>query len=102
MSKVNLPTAVGSPCYNNFAWHWMLKEKMEILRARLLNLADTITDDKERRNGIKGLIKDFCNQTYFPLDRDLKHFMQEYKVITEEEANQGGQGDGLQDRMEIA
>jgi len=81
MSEVN--KNIPLPCYNNMAWHWMLKEKMEILRARLLNLADTITDDKERRNGIKGLIKDFCNQTYFPLDRDLKHFMIEYKVIEE-------------------
>lgn len=73
----NVPT-VG---YGPQDYEYLIEGKMSVLRARLLNLADTITDDKERREAIKGLIKDFCSEAYYPLLREIEAYLTQYGVL---------------------
>lgn len=70
--------------YNKYAYTWMINEKMSVLRARLLNLADSITSDNEQRKAVKGLIKDFCKDAYYPMLREIEKYLIFFKIIEED------------------
>lgn len=61
-------------------WRGCLNHTFQVLRARLLNLADSVGSDEEQRKAIKGLIKDFCNDAYYPLKEDIGKFLQDYGI----------------------
>lgn len=83
--------------YNNMAWKNMVQSSIGVLRARMLNLADTSISDKEQRAALKGLMKDFFNQAYYPLLRELESFLVDYNVLPEDVFTSGSTGgDDLQ------
>lgn len=67
--------------FGKFAYKWIINEKMNILRSRLLNLADSITSDEKQRSAIKGLIKDFCGEAYYPMLSKLEEYLIFYKIF---------------------
>ena len=71
--------------YNNWAFEHITNDKFNVLRARLLNLADSMGQDPGQRKAIKGLMKDFCNQAYYPLIGELKSYLKYFKVLGEGE-----------------
>lgn len=73
--------------YGPTAYTYIIHDHMGKLRARLLNLADSITSDKEQREATKGLIKDFCNDTYYPMLRELEAYLKDRKVLDEQDNN---------------
>jgi len=87
--------ALEYPRYNNWAFQPILNQHFNRLRARLLNLAETSTRDKQQAEAMKGLIKDFVNEAYYPACRDLESFLRDKKVISEGE----GLEQGSQDRL---
>lgn len=93
-----VPLTEPQNIYNKFAWEIIVKEKMEVLRARLLNLIDGISGDREQRKALKGLVKDFCNQAYFPLKKELCDFMIDLKVLEKDELFRAQSIDFLGDR----
>jgi hypothetical protein len=78
-----VPVSVGETGYGKQAYEYILREKMNTLRARLLNLADSITDNVERRKAMKGLIRDFCNNAYYPILREIESYLRYFKVLDE-------------------
>jgi len=58
-----------------------IRDKFSILLGRLLNLADSITDDKERRNAIKGLIKDFVNHAHCEITKEIEKRLEKSGVL---------------------
>ena len=66
---------------------YIVRHKMNILRARLLNLADSISENEAQQTGIKGLIKDFCNDAYYGQLESLKFFMEKAGVIAKDAPN---------------
>lgn len=69
------------PVYNNWAFENILHQHFNRLRARLLNLAETSTRDRQQSDAMKGLIKDFCNEAYFPARREMEGFLRDKDVI---------------------
>lgn len=84
MLSDNLPLAT-SPLsdhqYSRWAFQVILNQHFNKLRARLLNLAETSTRDKQQANAMKGLIKDFVNEAFYPCMREMEGFLRDYKVI---------------------
>lgn len=79
--------------YNNMAWSNIIQSSVGVLRARLLNLVDSSVADKEQRAAMKGLLKDFFNQTYYSLLREMENFLVDYNVLPEEVVSKiGSQG----------
>lgn len=66
--------------YNNEAYMWMTREKFGRLRARLLNLIDGAFAQPNQAKAMKGLVKDFCNDAYYDLIRDLQDFAVEFGI----------------------
>ena len=60
--------------YNNWAFQPILNQHFNRLRARLLNLAETSTRDKQQAEAMKGLVKDFVNEAYFAAIREIEDF----------------------------
>lgn len=60
-----------------------LTYRMEKLRGQLYNLADSITDDRERREAIKGLINDFTSYFWSGMGEDISEFLIEKEIIKE-------------------
>ena len=60
--------------FNKYAYEPMLNQYFNRLRARLLNLAESSTRDKQQSEAMKGLMKDFINEAYY----DSLHFMEAY------------------------
>jgi len=83
------------PRYNNWAFQPILNQHFNRLRARLLNLAETSTRDRQQSEAMKGLIKDFVNEAYFPACREIEAFLRDKKVISEGEDQCGGPNDRL-------
>lgn len=85
MSKIKSEIGTGVPIsgYGPQAYTYIIHEHMGKLRARLLNLADSITNDKEQRTATKGLIKDFCNDSYYPMLRELEAYLRQFNVVKE-------------------
>lgn len=78
--KNSLPM-IGESGYGQEAYKWIINGSMNKLRSRLLNLADSITDDQERRKAIKGLIKDFCGEAYYPMLDQIQDYLIFFKVL---------------------
>lgn len=77
------------PRYNNWAFQPILNQHFNRLRARLLNLAETSTRDKQQAEAMKGLIKDFVNEAFFPCMREIEDFCREKGVISKGEGQCG-------------
>lgn len=58
---------------------------IEKLKARLLNLADSMTTDERQANSIKGLIKDFCNLAHLDGRNELDNWAVEREIINKED-----------------
>ena len=58
---------------------------IEKLKARLLNLADSMTTDERQANSIKGLIKDFCNMAHLDGRDELDKWAVEREIISKED-----------------
>ena len=86
---------VNYPRYNNWAFQPILNQHFNRLRARMLNLAETSTRDKQQSEAMKGLMKDFINEAYFAACRDILDFLRDKKVIAEGEDQCGGPDDRL-------
>lgn len=74
-------TGLSSGGYGKYAYQWIISDKINVMRARLLNLADSITSDAEQRKAIKGLIKDFCGDAYYPMINELENYLEYFKVL---------------------
>ena len=86
MSKGNVvsnPEAVSG--YNPWAFEPMLHQEFNVLKARLLNLADSIARDDKQANSIKGLIRDFVNKAYYESYRQIKDYARYFEIIGEGE-----------------
>lgn len=73
------------PGYNNWAFEPILHQHFNRLRARLMNLAESSTRDRQQSDAMKGLMKDFVNEAYFPALRDMQSFLRDKGVISERE-----------------
>lgn len=69
------------PLYNNWAFENILHQHFNRLRARLLNLAEASTRDRQQSDAMKGLIKDFVNEAYFPARAEMEAFLRDKDVI---------------------
>ena len=49
----------------------ILNQHINRLKARLLNIAETVAPETRQCNAVKGLIKDAVNQAYFESVRDI-------------------------------
>jgi hypothetical protein len=86
------------PQYNDWAFQPILHQHFNRLRARLLNLAETSTRDKQQAEAMKGLIKDFINEAYYPSLGAIEDFCRDKGLIKpEDRSNEGptSQGDFL-------
>ena len=77
-NQVTTPLDCG---HNPMAYEYIINDKMSVLRARLLNLADSITGNDSQRTAIKGLMKDFCNDAYYPLLREMRVYLTNLKIL---------------------
>lgn len=75
--------------YNNWAFEPILNQHFNRLRARLLNLAETSTRDRQQSDAMKGLIKDFVNEAYYPACRDIEAFCRDKGIISAGEGQCG-------------
>lgn len=66
-----------------YEYQHIYTHQIERLKARLLNLADSMTQDERQANSVKGLIKDFCNLAHLEGREDLDNWAIEMKVIEE-------------------
>lgn len=80
MSKSTPTDEVG---YNAWAFEPMLHQEFNVLKARLLNLADSIARDDKQADSIKGLMKDFVNDAYHKSLYSIKDYARFFKVIPE-------------------
>lgn len=93
MSNTNIPATAfagevipNAPAhFNNWAHEPILHQHFDRLRARLLNLAETSTRDKQQAEAMKGLMKDFLNAAFYDSVRDIECFLRDMKVISEGE-----------------
>ena len=89
MSDKNVPSGVPSKTvstdpfvgYNEWAFEHMLNQQFNVLKARLLNLADSVARDDKQANSMKGLIKDFVNDSYYKSVRDIADYARHFKII---------------------
>ena len=68
-----------------YEYQHIYTHQIEKLKARLLNLADSMTTDERQANSIKGLIKDFCNLAHLDGREDLDGWAIEMGIIKEED-----------------
>lgn len=73
------------PVYNNWAFENILHQHFNRLRARLLNLAEASTRDRQQSDAMKGLIKDFINEAFFPARKEIEFFLRDKDVIRPDE-----------------
>lgn len=89
MSHDNIPATAFSGTvtpnepahYNNWAHEPILGEHFNKLRARLLNLAETSTRDKQQADAMKGLIKDFVNTAFYDSIHGIESFLRDKGII---------------------
>lgn len=75
--------------YNNWAFEPILNQHFNRLRARLLNLAETSTRDRQQSDAMKGLIKDFVNEAYYAARHDIESFCRDKGIISPGEGQSG-------------
>lgn len=73
--------------YNCEAYKYIVSEHFNVMRARLLNLADTMSQNENQNKASKGLIKDFCNQSYYKIISNLEDYLESFGVIDEDSKN---------------
>lgn len=66
---------------NKYEYQFIFTHHIEKLKARLLNLADSMTTDTRQAESIKGLIKDFCNLTHLDGRTELDTWAERMKII---------------------
>lgn len=67
--------------YSPYEYQHIYTHHIEKLKARLLNLADSMTTDERQANSIKGLIKDFCNLAHLDGRIELDNWAEVMKII---------------------
>lgn len=70
---------------SRFEYQHIYTHHIEKLKARLLNLADSMTTDERQANSIKGLIKDFCNLAHLDGREELDKWALEREIIREDD-----------------
>jgi hypothetical protein len=82
---INYPDGMTPSLYNNWAFQSILNQHFNRLRARLMNLAEASTRDKQQADAMKGLMKDFVNEAYFPALHEIEEFLRDKGVISKGE-----------------
>ena len=75
--------------YNRYAYEPMLHQFFNRLRARLMNLAESSTRDKQQAEAMKGLMKDFLNEAYYASLDFMESYARDMGVIEPTEAQCG-------------
>ena len=70
---------------SRFEYQRIYTHQIEKLKARLLNLADSMTTDERQANSIKGLVKDFCNMAHLDGRNELDSWAVEREIITKDD-----------------
>jgi len=70
---------------SRFEYQHIYTHHIEKLKARLLNLADSMTTDERQASSIKGLIKDFCNLAHQDGREELDKWALEREIIREDD-----------------
>jgi phage portal protein BeeE len=70
---------------SKFEYQHIHTHHIEKLKARLLNLADSMTQDQRQADSMKGLIKDFCNLCHYDCREELDKWALEMGIIKENE-----------------
>ncbi len=83
MVKSLSPSDVISLTPRPYEYQHIYTHQIEKLKARLLNLADSMTTDERQANSIKGLIKDFCNLAHLEGREDLDNWAIEMRIVEE-------------------
>jgi hypothetical protein len=83
MSKSQVTPSEASSGYNPWAFEPMLHQEFNVLKARLMNLAETMARDDKQANAIKGLMKDFVNKAYYGSHRSIEDYARYFKIIEE-------------------
>ena len=65
-------TVTPCPVSLNYHVQVILREKLNQLKARMMNLAEASVTDTRQCNALKGLMKDALNQAYFGSLRDIQ------------------------------
>lgn len=71
--------------FGRFEYQHIYTHHIEKLKARLLNLADSMTTDERQANSIKGLIKDFCNMAHLDGREELDTWAVGREIISKED-----------------
>lgn len=66
---------------SKYEYQHIYTHHIEKLKARLLNLADSMTTDERQANSIKGLIKDFCNLAHLNGRTELDNWAMSRNII---------------------
>ncbi len=85
MSKSEVPaTPEALSGYNNYAYEPILHQEFNVLKARMLNLVESVARDENHAKSIKGLVRDFVNQAYYGSLRNLRPYLEYFKVIEDQ------------------
>jgi hypothetical protein len=90
-SPLTMDIPAELPRYNNWAFQPILNQHFNRLRARLLNLAETSTRDRQQSDAMKGLIKDFINTAFYDSMHEIEAFCRDKGIISEGEGQCGPQ-----------
>jgi hypothetical protein len=83
MSSKNSPVSG----YSTDAYQYMIHDNFNVLRARLYNFIESITEDKKQAESRKGLIKDFTGQAYHDTLREVEKFLIDKQVLSDSRGN---------------
>ena len=78
----------GTPNMGGYSYEYVdiVSAQFNQLKAKLFNLVESVITDKEQKEAVKGLVKDFCNSKYTDTVTDLDWFM--YRLgITQDKPN---------------
>lgn len=81
-SDIAFPSKCQSYRLSKFEYQHIHTHHIEKLKARLLNLADSMTTDERQAKSMKGLIKDFCNMAHLDGRNDLDNWAVEREIIS--------------------
>jgi hypothetical protein len=75
MSKETAQSAIDGSGYGDEAFYGIIKHQYQKLRARLMNLAETLKDDLESRKALKGIFHDYLDQAHYNTQEEIQKFM---------------------------
>lgn len=61
--------------YCDEAYYGIIKHQYQKLRARLMNMAETLKDDLEARKALKGIFHDYLDQAHYDTQEEIRNFM---------------------------